>query len=68
MPQALSLSQGSTSPLGSFFTQSGVNFCVYSKYSSRVELLLFDLEDAAEPSACFDLNPQLHRTYHYWHA
>jgi glycogen operon protein len=62
------LSIGSTAHLGSGVTASGVNFCVYSKHASRVELLLFDREDADAPSRSFDLDPRLHRTYHYWHA
>jgi isoamylase len=33
-----------------------------------VELLLFDREDAARPSRIIPLDPELHRTYHYWHA
>jgi glycogen operon protein len=68
MPHAVSLSQGSSAHLGSSVSQSGVNFCIYSKYASREELLLFDREDSNEPSACFDLDAQMHRTYHYWHA
>jgi glycogen operon protein len=45
-----------------------VNFSVYSKSATRLELLLFDREDAARPSRTIALDPERHRTYHYWHA
>mgnify|MGYP001810561596 CR=1 FL=1 len=62
------LRQGHTAHLGSQVTPGGVNFNVYSKYATAAELLLFDHEDAAEPSRCFPLDPRRHRTYHYWHC
>jgi glycogen operon protein len=45
-----------------------VNFSVFSKGATRVELLLFDQEDAPRPSRVIPLDPERHRTYHYWHA
>ncbi|MEB3321487.1 MAG: glycogen debranching protein GlgX, partial [Synechococcaceae cyanobacterium] len=68
MSPTTGLRRGSTAHLGSEVTATGVNFCVYAKHATRVELLLFDREEAAAPSASFDLDPRLHRTYHYWHA
>jgi glycogen operon protein len=59
---------GSSAHLGALVTAEGVNFCIYSKYASRVELLLFDREDAAEPSCVVELDPVHQRTYHYWHC
>lgn len=59
---------GSSSYLGTFVTDVGVNFCVYSKYATRIELLLFDREDAAEASCIVELDPASQRTYHYWHC
>jgi isoamylase len=55
-------------PLGATLTATGVNFSVYSKYATGVELLLFDHGEAAEPSQVLPLDPRRHRTYHYWHA
>ena len=46
----------------------GVNFSVFSKDATLLELLLFDAADAAEPSRIIPLDPKAHRTYHYWHA
>lgn len=33
-----------------------------------MELLLFDQEDAVRPSRVIPLDPERHRSYHYWHA
>ncbi len=49
-------------------TPTGVNFNLYTKYATRVDLLLFDREDDPEPSLCLELDPGRHRTYHYWHC
>jgi len=65
---ACTISNGSSAHLGALVTASGVNFCIYSKYASRVELLLFDREDAADPSCVVELDPVHQRTYHYWHC
>jgi glycogen operon protein len=45
-----------------------VNFCVYSRHAERVELLLYEHADAAEPSHVWALDVNRHRTWHYWHA
>jgi glycogen operon protein len=44
-----------------------VNFSVYSKPATRVELLLFDRVDA-EPSRVIRIDPATNRAYHYWHV
>jgi glycogen operon protein len=59
---------GTSAPLGATVSARGVNFSVFAKRASRVELLLFDSEQAAEPSRVITLDPLTHRTYHYWHA
>ncbi len=60
--------QGSSSPLGATVEPSGVNFSVFSKNATLIELLLFDHEDAAAPARIIPLNANRHRTYHYWHV
>jgi isoamylase len=59
---------GTSAPLGATVSARGVNFSVFAKRASRVELLLFDGEQAAEPSRVIALDPITHRTYHYWHT
>ena len=58
---------GTSAPLGASVRSGGVNFSVFSRSATRIELLLFDREDAAVPSAIVPLEP-MHRTYHYWHV
>src|SRR5580693_3267092 len=59
---------GSPYPLGASVTATGVNFSVFSYHGTRAELLLFDSEDATEPSRIIDLVPGASRTSHYWHV
>jgi len=59
---------GTSSPLGATVQPGGVNFSVYSRNATLVELLLFDSADAIEPSRVISLDPREHRTYHYGHV
>ncbi len=62
------LHTGRSFPLGATVFPGGVNFSVFSRQAGRVELLLFDSAEAAQPSRVIDLDPRTHRTYHYWHV
>jgi isoamylase len=59
---------GRSSPLGATIIDDGVNFSIFSRNASGVELLLFDREDDARPTAAMRLDPAANRTYHYWHV
>ena len=59
---------GKSHPLGATIAGSGANFSLYSRSATRVELLFFDHAADANPSRVVDLNPDAHRTYHYWHV
>src|SRR5204863_2594599 len=59
---------GAPAPLGATIRPHGVNFSVFSRNATLIELLLFESESATEPSRVIPLTPQAHRTYHYWHA
>ena len=59
---------GSSAPLGATVQPGGVNFSVYSKSASSVELLLFDGEDDLTPARVIRLDAEKNRTYHYWHV
>jgi glycogen operon protein len=54
--------------LGATVQPGGVNFSIYSKNATSVELLLFDSADSFEASQVISLDPREHRTYHYWHV
>jgi glycogen operon protein len=60
--------QGASAPLGATVYPGGVNFSVFSKNATLVELLLFDAENAAQPAKVIPLDSRGHRTYHYWHV
>jgi isoamylase len=59
---------GLSAPLGATVTGDGVNFSVFSKNATSIDLLLFDHAEALEPSRVVQLTPSRHRTYHYWHV
>jgi glycogen operon protein len=59
---------GRSFPLGATVLGDGVNFSVFSRQASRVDLLLFDDPAAAHPARVIELDPRSHRTYHYWHV
>ena len=61
-------SAGQPSPLGATVLDGGVNFSLFSRTATGVELLFFDREDDAKPSRVVALDPVANRTYHYWHA
>ncbi len=61
-------SLGTSWPLGATVVDGGVNFSLYSRHAARVELLLFDRQDAAAPARVIDIDPACHRSYHYWHV
>jgi isoamylase len=63
-----SVGVGRAAPLGATLCGEGVNFSVFSKNATRIELLLFDDTAATQASQVIPLDPPTHRTYHYWHA
>jgi isoamylase len=68
LKDATSNGTGRSFPLGATALAEGVNFSVFSRQASRVELLLFDDPAAAQPVRVIDLDACAHRTYHYWHV
>jgi isoamylase len=60
--------QGQPSPLGASITGKGVNFSLFSRAATGVELAFFDREDDVKPARVITLDPVANRSYHYWHA
>ena len=58
---------GSAWPPGSTIHPDGVNFSVWARSATSVELLLFDSPDAPAPNRVVTLDPVTHHTYSYWH-
>src|SRR3974390_420252 len=61
-------STGQSNPLGATVVPGGVNFSVFSRGATRMELLLFDREDDARPSRVIPIDPAENRTCNYWHV
>jgi len=60
-------SAGRSHPLGATQVAGGVNFSIYSRDASGVDLLFFDREDGL-PARIIPIDPVANRTYHYWHV
>ena len=59
---------GSPHPLGTMPQFGGVNFSVYSRHATQLELLLYHHADDARPAQVIKLDARRHRTWHYWHV
>ncbi len=62
------MAPGRSHPLGATVVPGGVNFSIFSRSASRVELLFFDREDDGRPACVIPIDPVANRTYHYWHV
>jgi isoamylase len=58
---------GCSSPIGATAMDGGVNFSLFSRNATGVELLLFNRDDDSSPSRVIVLDPVANRTYYYWH-
>src|SRR5208283_2467679 len=63
----LETEKGLSYPLGATVAPNGVNFSVFSKNATGMELLLFDGVDDSKPSAVIKFDPKKNKTYDYWH-
>jgi isoamylase len=62
------LRRGSCYPLGATLDEDGVNFSLFSKNATQVELCLFDRVDDYRPARAITLRPNRNRTFYYWHV
>jgi glycogen operon protein len=56
-----------SAPLGATPDRGGVNFSIFSRRATGVDLLLFDREDDRQSARVIHLDPFTNRTFHYWH-
>jgi isoamylase len=66
--EAKDVAVGRSAPLGATLVDGGVNFSVFSRHASRVELLLFDRIDAIHPARVIEIPSATNRTLDYWHV
>jgi isoamylase len=55
-------------PVGATVFPGGVNFSIFSRGDTDIDLLLFDRIDDARPARVIRIDPAENRTYHYWHT
>jgi glycogen operon protein len=59
---------GRAHPLGATVDKEGVNFSVFSRHATAVELLLFDQHDDVRPIQIIKLEPPANQTFFFWHV
>jgi glycogen operon protein len=55
-------------PHGIKTDDNGVNFSIFSRHATRVELLLFSAADSAAPFQTILLDPEKSQTFFAWHV
>ena len=59
---------GNRHPPGATLAPDGVNFSVFSRHATRVELLLYEAADSPRPFQLIALDPAVNRTHMMWHV
>ena len=62
------IAAGRPHPLGAVPDADGVNFSVFSRNATAVELLLFDEHDDREPAQIVKLNAATNKSFFFWHV
>jgi glycogen operon protein len=55
-------------PAGAIPDAGGVNFCIFSRDAAAAELRLFEAADSEVPSQVIALDPDVNRTFFFWHV
>ncbi len=67
-PFRYAVDPGYAYPIGATLDEYGVNFSVFARRATSVELLLFDKDDEKHPIQVIQLDSKKHRTFHFWHV
>ncbi|HEU4616792.1 MAG TPA: glycogen debranching protein GlgX [Gammaproteobacteria bacterium] len=59
---------GSRFPSGAMPLSDGVNFSIFSRHATRVELLLYATPESEKPFQIVELEPDVNRTFFFWHV
>jgi len=65
---AFQAEKGFPHPLGATPDAEGVNFSIFSRNGTAVDLLLFKTHDDRDPFQVIHLDPFLNKTFHFWHC
>ena len=64
----LATRSGSRSPPGATLAADGVNFAIFSRHATGVELLLYEAADSPQPFQVIALDPETNHTHLMWHV
>src|SRR5262245_39733118 len=59
---------GRSHPLGAVPDARGVNFAIFSRYATAVQLLIFREHDDVEPTQVIALDPAVNKSFFFWHV
>ncbi len=68
MNKTYKTSPGSPYPVGSRLKEDGVNFSIFSRHATEVELLLYDSSASLEPFQIIPLHTEFNKTFYSWHV
>lgn len=68
MNKTYKTSPGSPYPVGSRLKEDGVNFSIFSRHATEVELLLYDSSTSLEPFQVVPLHTEFNKTFYSWHV
>lgn len=60
--------RGSRFPVGASVVPGGVNFCIFCRHATRLELLLYASAGSPEPFQIVPLSSEGNRTFYFWHV
>ena len=63
-----SVNIGQRYPTGATPEKDGVNFCIFSRHATAVQLLLYQKPDSSGPFQVIDLDPAVNRSFFFWHV
>jgi glycogen operon protein len=59
---------GSRYPVGATTDERGTNFSIFSRHATSIELLLYEKPNSIEPFQVIRLDPDVNRTFFFWHV
>ncbi|MGZ5000805.1 MAG: glycogen debranching enzyme, partial [Methylomonas sp.] len=68
MNSSYKTNSGSYFPTGTTFSDTGVNFSIFSRHASGAELLLYENAASPEPFQVISLSPRTNRSFFFWHV
>ena len=68
MTEKYNIKTGFPYPAGATSNGDGVNFSIFSRHATQVELILFENAESPDPFQVIRLEPQINRTFYAWHV